>query len=424
MAKSYRNFMDMSLALEEEGVLELNDGMSADGTIEIDEVVAMEEEAEELAELTSEIESSNDVIEESTDVAENIEDQVEVNEQIIDEAPGDVTDEVVMASQEQFFINLAKLNFSIEDIKSRRISMEESVSPIVKLRLSNEGMLDVLAEIWRRIKQFAANVGNKIAIFVKKAQAYLTSKDSAVKALIGKMKDAAPTASLSADDIEKLDNKLGLFSALCAETKEIGFNKLAGVIDSGIVKEITRYASTGASTTYDSGMLKSMLDMIGIVVDYDDKYNRVISVNILKDAIRVTYIDDAESVRTDTLKAKAVAHKWDETFDKSKVLMGLESIAKGKNLLMNSINEIEKARQTMLKAIEEVSKGKVKKSWNAASKDEKEQLKNARRFISNGNKMANVVCFNEINSSIRYYNIIYGALSIVAKAFNVSSVSK
>ena len=69
MARINRSFMDLVVSIEEDNSLGLNDGLSADGDIQIDEAIAMEEEIEQINEAATEIESGIDTTEEAMDVS-------------------------------------------------------------------------------------------------------------------------------------------------------------------------------------------------------------------------------------------------------------------------------------------------------------------------------------------------------------------
>lgn len=159
---NYRQLMSTLISVEEDNVT-----LPTVDTAQLEVEIAQDE---------NKIETAVDVVENSEEVVENLEEQIEVNETLLENAPEQITDEVVATSQEMFAYNLGKLGFSIESVMKRKMSVEAAISPAEKLRVSTEGLKDVATKVKDNIKAFFAKIWNWIKEVANKVKMWISSK--------------------------------------------------------------------------------------------------------------------------------------------------------------------------------------------------------------------------------------------------------
>lgn len=416
MANNFRNFMDMSLALEEEQ-LELNDGMSADGTIEIDEVIAMEEDIEEMTETASEIEAIDNVIDDSIEVAEDLETQVEGNEKIIEEQPETITEDQVVASQEMFFAKLGRLNFGIEDLHSKRISMEEAVAPVIKLKLSTEGIKETLAVVWDKIKAFFLKMSASIKQFVAKALVFFNRSGKVAKGLADKAKKMGEI-TLTEQQAENINKKVGALGKLYSKKpQDVGATTLSLIeqmfslydvsvmsVNGGSAKATNLTKVGGLGFKFDipnevelSGFIVSKKGLRGYtldenlnVADYEDTSGNFESGEFIKEGTKYNGVSIAS--------------------DLSKFASSVEKVAK------TNVDRITKARKLLEDGASNASKGVFKDAWKAkADSSEESQVKVARSIMIANNRLANSIAFRVLYSMLDNFKTVTSYYSAVIK---------
>lgn len=409
---NFRNFKDMKLALEEE-TTELNDGMAADGTIEIDEVITMEEVAEELTELTSEIESGNDVIEDSIEVAENLETQVEGNTQLIEESPEEITEDIVVASQEHFIANLGKLHYDLSDITRVHVSMEESVSPVVKLKLSTENISDALVAIWDNIKQFFARIGAAIRKYIQKSIIYFNGTAKKASALAKTLANVNEF-KISQETADKANTKLGQFSKIIsAVPMEFASSLESQINNSGRIYEtvVQNYVNTGElkSTTN----IKPFINGVNLDLSSLENGESAIMHIASRKSIRLYTVTEDGVIKIHNTEFTGGTDGLTEgvVFKGANIVKELNSLEKSAKGLQSLASNLESKRKNVHKVLEGLSKGQIPNAWKAKAGDE--SVATLRRFLLNGNKLANNMSFDYINSvlsnlstAMAYYNIV------------------
>lgn len=411
---NFRNFKDMKLALEED-TTELNDGMAADGTIEIDEVITMEEVAEELTELTSEIESGNDVIEDSIEVAENLETQVEGNTQLIEESPEEITEDIVVASQEHFIANLGKLHYDLSDITRVHVSMEESVSPVVKLKLSTENITDALAVIWENIKQFFARIGAAIRKYMQKAQIYFNGTAKKASALAKTLANVNEF-KISEETANKANDKLGEFSKfISAAPTSIAMLLERQMNESGRAYDeiVKNYVTNG---TYKKQYpLKPLPNNVTLDLSSLENGETLIFFTVTRKGGRVYTTTEDGVIKIQSLDLKGGTDGLNEgaVFKGANIIKELNSIEKSAKNLTSVAQKLETKRQSAYKVLEGLSKKQIPNAWKADSGDE--TVTALRTKMSAGNKLANNLSFDYISSVLSNLSTLMGYYNIICR---------
>lgn len=192
MVRSKHNLWDLVASIEEETLGETGcvDGScdETESSVEVTDAIESESNAMELAEDVADAEEGAEVIEETISVAEDIEEQVEANETIIEENPAAVTDEVVAASQEMFFVSLARINFTPKKLKSLRVGLEDNAPPLTKLRVSTEGVKDILKALWEKVKAMFQHAWVMLKNLFVKALFWFQNLEKKVDKLIAEVK--------------------------------------------------------------------------------------------------------------------------------------------------------------------------------------------------------------------------------------------
>lgn len=409
---NFRNFKDMKLALEED-TTELNDGMAADGTIEIDEVITMEEVAEEITELTSEIESGNDVIEDSIEVAENLETQVEGNTQLIEESPAEITEDIVVASQEHFIANLGKLHYDLSDITRVHVSMEESVSPVVKLKLSTENISDALVTIWDNIKQFFARIGAAIKKFIQKAIIYFNGTAKKASALAKTLANVNEF-KISQETADKANAKLGEFSKIISAVPMELASLLEGQINNAgkIYDAVAQnYANTGVIKTTTSP--KPFVNGVNIDMSSLENGESLIMHIASRKGNRIYTLTEDNVIKIHNVEFTGGTDGLTEgvVFKGASIVKELNSLEKSAKGLQSLANNLESKRKNVYKVLEGLSKGNIPNTWKAGD----ESAAGLRRLLLNGNKLANNLSFDYINSVLSNLSTVMAYYNIVCK---------
>lgn len=223
-----------NLAVEDADVL---DNVEAEETVDVSEVIAAEEDLEEFNEAADQANEDIVAIEEAETVVDELEEQVEKNEAILanpeggevvseptvdengEEVPGEVTkvepisSEVVQASQEAYMNSLGRLGYKFEELKSNRLSVESIVADnVTALRLSTEGIKEMISNLITKIKEIFASVGRWIKRMFAKLAAVMSGTEKAAKALLAKAKDAKGEIAIKDEGKkEQIISKLGVW---------------------------------------------------------------------------------------------------------------------------------------------------------------------------------------------------------------------
>ena len=209
MVRSKHNLWDLVASIEEEALDETGcvDGScdETESSVEVTDAIESESNAMELAEDVADAEEGAEVIEETISVAEDIEEQVEANETIIEENPAAVTDEVVAASQEMFFVSLARINFTPKKLKSLRVGLEDNAPPLTKLRVSTEGVKDILKALWEKVKAMFQHAWVMLKNLFVKALFWFQNLEKKVDKLIAEVKTFKDEYILNSYLSESLD---------------------------------------------------------------------------------------------------------------------------------------------------------------------------------------------------------------------------
>lgn len=91
---------------------------------------------------------------------EELKDQVVTIDEQLSEQPEEVTEDVVEVAQESFYNSLSKV-LTIEEFQDtkNKLSFESNITPVEKLVLTREGIMDVIKKIIEKIKQAFQQVG-------------------------------------------------------------------------------------------------------------------------------------------------------------------------------------------------------------------------------------------------------------------------
>lgn len=197
---------------------EFDDTIDAGGDAEVSAVDAVESEAQavEMEEEVAEVQEVMASTEEAEEVVDELSDQVEEQEQVIEETPEEVTDDTVAVAQEQFYISISKIRCLKEytDIK-RGLSTESANTPVEKLKLSCEGVIEFIKVLCERIKLAFMKVGELIKKLYVKFVVFFTNLTKKADALSKELNnvEGSKTVTLKDEQIEKISKLLKCFIA-------------------------------------------------------------------------------------------------------------------------------------------------------------------------------------------------------------------
>lgn len=134
---------------------------------------------EEIKEIETDIEQDRASLEEAESVIEELTEQVNDNEQLLEQHPEAITDDIVGMSQEAYYNAIGRLGFKVDDAK---VSLENADNPIAKFRLSTEGIMDFITDLINKIKVIISNLIRNIKLFIARLTIGLGSAKKVFKA--------------------------------------------------------------------------------------------------------------------------------------------------------------------------------------------------------------------------------------------------
>lgn len=128
---------------------------------QVGEVVEAAIEMEEVQHLDSEITKEIEIQEAHEEAAAELQEVVQEQEQAIDQAPEQITEDNVRIAQESLAYSLGRLGLSFKEHRAQRLSVETHANyPVDKLRITVEGIKEVIDKIIAKIKEIFKRIGN------------------------------------------------------------------------------------------------------------------------------------------------------------------------------------------------------------------------------------------------------------------------
>lgn len=128
---------------------------------QVGEVVEASIEYEQFQHLDSEITKEIEIQEAHEEAATELAEVVQEQEQAIDQAPEQITEDNVRIAQECLAYSLGRLGMSFKEHKAQRLSVEQHGNyPVDKLRITVEGIKEIIDKIIEKIKSIFRRIGN------------------------------------------------------------------------------------------------------------------------------------------------------------------------------------------------------------------------------------------------------------------------
>lgn len=206
--------------------------LGGDAEVTAGDMIESETQAIETEEEVAEVVSNIATTEEAEEVADELTEQVAEQEQVIEDA-GDaskdveVTEDTVAVAQEQFYITISKINCLKEysEIKSR-YSAESYSTPLERLKLSTEGVKDFILALIERIKMAFLKIKELIKKLYIRFLVMMTNVEKKAKALTKELEsvDGSKTVELNDEQVDRVTNLFKCFVAagLVKSTKDLG----------------------------------------------------------------------------------------------------------------------------------------------------------------------------------------------------------
>lgn len=211
MAKNLYGF-----SREEEG-----DALVEDTNVEpitVDDVIAAEEDAAELAELVADTENKAEAMDEGDAAVDELEEQVEVAETKTEESPEDVTVADAVVATESLKHVMSRLGMpSLADLGVKVVSHEAAAAdPVTALRISTEGAKEIIDNIVNTVKEVFKRVLANIKKIYAKIMIMIDRTDKNADALLKSVAKAtiAADAKFEEGDVKTIVNRLAVVAAL------------------------------------------------------------------------------------------------------------------------------------------------------------------------------------------------------------------
>lgn len=229
---------------------------------------------EDYAEANQELTKQTQSIEEHIDVVDNLNEQVKVQEETIEGDPYSITENSVELSQENLTINLGRLGVAVEEYHNlyrsnyrTRVAELNRPNALKKLKISNEGIADVIETIIEKIKAAFRALANMFKNLFQKLMDIFDNTGKKAEALLTKIDAATIDTNLSDDTKEKINEKWR-FVQLLDVAKSTCFD--FPMLDQAIQNSLTAFQSIGAKADEPNFSFVNALSAnnVGVSGDY------------------------------------------------------------------------------------------------------------------------------------------------------------
>ena len=200
----------LRITLDEAEELEMEGGeLSGDVTESIEDEANTDEVMEESAALEEDLEAMQENADATSDLVET-----EAATDAVLDAPDEHSESemeaVAEATQDSFMVTLAKLGVQREDMKHFGVTSDSSLSPLERIKITNDGVKDFLSRLKEHIIAFFRTVKNKIKKLIAKLVVMVTGCTKKADAVIKKYKN-----KLKRTDTYRLrENKTTMFKII------------------------------------------------------------------------------------------------------------------------------------------------------------------------------------------------------------------
>ena len=179
----------LRITLDEAEEMEMEGGeLSGDVTESIEDEANTDEVMEESAALEEDLEA----MQENADATSELVETEAATDAVLD-APDEHSESemeaVAEATQDSFMVTLAKLGVQREDMKHFGVTSDSSLSPLERIKITNDGVKDFLSRLKEHIIAFFRTVKNKIKKLIAKLVVMVTGCTKKADAVIKKYKN-------------------------------------------------------------------------------------------------------------------------------------------------------------------------------------------------------------------------------------------
>lgn len=179
----------LRITLDEAEEMEMEGGeLSGDVTESIEDEANTDEVMEESAALEEDLEAMQENADATSDLVET-----EAATDAVLDAPDEHSESemeaVAEATQDSFMVTLAKLGVQREDMKHFGVTSDSSLSPLERIKITNDGVKDFLSRLKEHIIAFFRTVKNKIKKLIAKLVVMVTGCTKKADAVIKKYKN-------------------------------------------------------------------------------------------------------------------------------------------------------------------------------------------------------------------------------------------
>ena len=225
-------------------------GEGAVGPITAEEVIAAEENLQEIHEIEMEATAAVVAMEDGEKAIASLEEAAAKYDAILAQ-PESISPAHVLVAQENLrmtAIGLGVEEAELQDIIGEEVSVEDATSnPVTGMELSRESVGGFIRKIFEQVKAFFKRIGVQVKKLYVKAVAFFNNTEKKAKKLLEEYKDRKDTAGakLSDKQVDSIKNKLavaGINSGKINQKSVLEY--LAAITDTGTLKQINDAVAT------------------------------------------------------------------------------------------------------------------------------------------------------------------------------------
>ena len=154
--------------------------------VEVSSEPLPESEVADQVNLENEIDSEVATVEEEAEVVDSLAEQAVDNATLIEQAPEEVTEEIVTESNKHYLLALGRLGMGTDNLRYIKVGTESKLTPLENLKINQEGIWQTIKDFFVRVWNFIKNIAGKIKNFFLGVGRSIKNTASRAKALLGR----------------------------------------------------------------------------------------------------------------------------------------------------------------------------------------------------------------------------------------------
>lgn len=335
-------------------------------TISLEELNNMDMVEEEVREINLDLQPKVDNLEQHIDAVTQLQEQTSVQDEVLANDPHSITEDTVTLAQENMCIVLGRLGLNIDEYNDiyrknyrLKIASENRANVIDKLRISNEGIKEVINNIIDKIKKAFKALGDMFKKLMVKISTALENISKKASDLLAKVDSADINKNLTDENKEKISNYWKYVQILESVSDPFDFDKVDKAIQGSVyaLENVARRAKDPnfkLSEGFTKPDIKAKQDYL------DEKYTETCALRFFGKCKVIGCKENTFAVVN--VKTESIPDLKNINIDKNKLKKGLELAKKNGEKTKDFINKadsIRKASDAVLGAIEKKSADKL-----------------------------------------------------------------